>query len=92
MPTSGSIAECKGILSIWNDMDVEHEDFYEQWYMNEHFPERLVATLLLLLPVEERRNTYTVVVPIYRSERYADGDPKTCPGLIFTSSRPLARH
>lgn len=41
MPTSGFIAECKGILSIWNDMDVEHEDFYEQWYMNEHFPERL---------------------------------------------------
>ena len=41
MPTSRSIAECKGILSIWNDMDVEHEDFYEQWYMNEHFPERL---------------------------------------------------
>jgi hypothetical protein len=41
MPTSGSFSECKGILSIWNDMDVEHQDFYEQWYMTEHFPERL---------------------------------------------------
>ena len=41
MPASGSVVECKGILSIWNDMDVEHQDFYEQWYMNEHFPERL---------------------------------------------------
>jgi hypothetical protein len=35
------VGECKGILSIWNDMDPEHQDFYEQWYMNEHFPERL---------------------------------------------------
>jgi hypothetical protein len=41
MPGRGSISECKGILSIWNDMDVEHQDFYEQWYMTEHFPERL---------------------------------------------------
>jgi hypothetical protein len=41
MPASGSVVACKGILSIWNDMDVEHEDFYEQWYMSEHFPERL---------------------------------------------------
>ena len=41
MPASGSVVECKGILAIWNDMDVEHQDFYEQWYMNEHFPERL---------------------------------------------------
>lgn len=41
MPTGGSVVECKGILSIWNDIDVEHEDFYEQWYMSEHFPERL---------------------------------------------------
>ena len=41
MPASGSVVECTGILSIWNDMDVEHQDFYEQWYMHEHFPERL---------------------------------------------------
>ncbi len=41
MPASGSVVECTGILSIWNDMDVEHQDFYEQWYMTEHFPERL---------------------------------------------------
>lgn len=41
MPASRSVVECKGILSIWNDIDAEHEDFYEQWYMNEHFPERL---------------------------------------------------
>jgi hypothetical protein len=41
MPDSRSAVECRGILSIWNDMDVEHQDFYEQWYMNEHFPERL---------------------------------------------------
>jgi hypothetical protein len=41
MPASGSVVGCKGILSIWNDMDAEHRDFYEQWYMNEHFPERL---------------------------------------------------
>ena len=41
MPASGSVVACTGILAIWNDMDVEHEDFYEQWYMSEHFPERL---------------------------------------------------
>jgi hypothetical protein len=41
MPARISIGECKGILSIWNDMDVEHQDFYERWYMTEHFPERL---------------------------------------------------
>ena len=41
MPASGSVLGCKGILSIWNDMDAEHQDFYEQWYMTEHFPERL---------------------------------------------------
>jgi hypothetical protein len=41
MPASGSVVGCKGILSIWNDMDAEHQDFYEQWYMSEHFPERL---------------------------------------------------
>jgi len=41
MPASGPVVECTGILSIWNDMDVGHEDFYERWYMHEHFPERL---------------------------------------------------
>jgi hypothetical protein len=38
---SKPISACTGILAIWNDMDAEHEDFYEQWYMSEHFPERL---------------------------------------------------
>ena len=41
MPASTSAIERRGILSIWNDMDAEHEDFYERWYMTEHFPERL---------------------------------------------------
>ena len=31
----------RGILSIWNDFPPEKEDFYERWYMGEHFPERL---------------------------------------------------
>lgn len=31
----------RGILSIWNDISPEIEDFYERWYMSEHFPERL---------------------------------------------------
>ena len=31
----------RGILSIWNDYPPDDEDFYERWYMGEHFPERL---------------------------------------------------
>lgn len=31
----------RGILSIWNDIAPEIEDFYERWYMTQHFPERL---------------------------------------------------
>jgi len=34
-------AVARGILSIWNDFPAEQEDFYERWYMGEHFPERL---------------------------------------------------
>lgn len=30
-----------GILSVWNDIAPEIEDFYERWYTTEHFPERL---------------------------------------------------
>lgn len=30
-----------GILSVWNDIAPDMEDFYERWYMGEHFPERL---------------------------------------------------
>jgi hypothetical protein len=43
MPASTPAVECAGILSIWNDMEAEHEDFYERWYMTEHFPERLAV-------------------------------------------------
>ena len=32
-----------GVLSIWNDMSPEAEEFYERWYMTEHFPERLAV-------------------------------------------------
>ncbi|MEZ5851107.1 MAG: hypothetical protein R3D68_10725 [Hyphomicrobiaceae bacterium] len=32
-----------GVLSIWNDMAPEAEEFYERWYMTEHFPERLAV-------------------------------------------------
>ena len=32
--------DARGILSIWNDIAPEKEDFYERWYMGEHFPER----------------------------------------------------
>lgn len=31
----------RGILSIWNDIAPDAEDFYERWYMTQHFPERL---------------------------------------------------
>jgi hypothetical protein len=41
MPESQRGRAPVGILSVWNDMAAEHQDFYEQWYMNEHFPERL---------------------------------------------------
>jgi hypothetical protein len=34
-------SRCRGILSVWNDVAPEQEDFYERWYMGEHFPERL---------------------------------------------------
>lgn len=34
-------SRARGILSIWNDIAPELEDFYERWYMSEHFPERL---------------------------------------------------
>jgi hypothetical protein len=30
-----------GILAIWNDCAASEEADYEQWYMREHFPERL---------------------------------------------------
>lgn len=31
----------KGVLSVWNNYDPAAENFYECWYMTEHFPERL---------------------------------------------------
>ena len=34
-------AAAQGILSIWNDYPPEDAEFYERWYMGEHFPERL---------------------------------------------------
>ncbi len=33
--------DARGILSVWNDYPPDAEDFYERWYMQEHFPERL---------------------------------------------------
>jgi len=30
-----------GILSVWNEYPSEDVEFYERWYMTEHFPERL---------------------------------------------------
>jgi hypothetical protein len=40
MPTA---TPATGILSVWNDIAPEIEDFYERWYMREHFPERLAV-------------------------------------------------
>jgi hypothetical protein len=30
-----------GVLSVWNEYPIEDAEFYERWYMTEHFPERL---------------------------------------------------
>ncbi|MDX2156795.1 MAG: hypothetical protein SFW09_09820 [Hyphomicrobiaceae bacterium] len=30
-----------GILSVWNEYPADDVEFYERWYMTEHFPERL---------------------------------------------------
>jgi hypothetical protein len=30
-----------GILSVWNEYPADDAEFYERWYMTEHFPERL---------------------------------------------------
>ena len=30
-----------GVLSVWNEYPADEADFYERWYMTEHFPERL---------------------------------------------------
>ncbi len=30
-----------GILSVWNEYPAADVEFYERWYMTEHFPERL---------------------------------------------------
>jgi hypothetical protein len=32
-----------GILSVWNDYPDDDTEFYERWYMTEHFPERLAV-------------------------------------------------
>lgn len=41
MPARHPANQARGILSIWNDIAPGTEDFYERWYMSEHFPERL---------------------------------------------------
>ena len=41
MPKTLSPNAGTGILSVWNDIAPDVEDFYERWYMSEHFPERL---------------------------------------------------
>jgi hypothetical protein len=41
MPPTLTANTGTGILSVWNDIAPDVEDFYERWYMNEHFPERL---------------------------------------------------
>jgi len=30
-----------GILAVWNDRNPQIEDFYEQWYVHQHLPERV---------------------------------------------------
>lgn len=39
--TLDSAKSAKGVLSVWNNYDPAAEEFYERWYMTEHFPERL---------------------------------------------------
>ena len=39
--TSDKANGAKGVLSVWNNFDPAAEEFYERWYMTEHFPERL---------------------------------------------------
>lgn len=43
MPTRTPPNLGRGILAIWNDYAPEAEEFYERWYMSEHFPERLAV-------------------------------------------------
>lgn len=43
MSTRTPAGYARGILSIWNDIAPEIEDFYERWYMTQHFPERLAV-------------------------------------------------
>jgi hypothetical protein len=41
MPTTLTPNAGTGILSVWNNIAPDVEDFYKRWYMSEHFPERL---------------------------------------------------
>lgn len=38
----------QGVLAIWNDCAAEHLETYEDWYQNEHLPERLAVPGFLL--------------------------------------------
>jgi hypothetical protein len=43
MTDPSRLSRATGILSVWNEYPDEDADFYERWYMSEHFPERLAV-------------------------------------------------
>lgn len=43
MTDPSRLSRATGILSVWNEYPDDDADFYERWYMTEHFPERLAV-------------------------------------------------
>lgn len=58
-------------------MDLDHQDFYEQWYMNEHFPERLAV------PGFRRGRRYEAVEADRRYFSFYELDD---PGVLFSQA------